>query len=144
MKKLIVLVAVLALASLSLAACGDDDDDDGGDEPATTQEAPTEGGGEAGGATTLQLGADPGGDLAFDTDTLEAQAGDLTIEFDNPADLPHDVCLEGPGGEDLGCSETVTGDSTSLMATVEAGDYTFYCSVTGHREAGMEGTLTAE
>jgi plastocyanin len=140
MKKLLVVLVVLALAPVSLAACGGDDDDDGGDDAAPTEEATGNGGG-GGEGTTVQLSADPGGDLAYDASELDASAGELTIEFDNPASLAHDVCIEGPGGEDLGCSEQVTDSSTSLTATVEPGDYTFYCSVSGHREAGMEGAL---
>jgi plastocyanin len=143
MKKLLVLLVALALAPLSLAACGGDDDDDGGDEAATEQTTETDAGG-AGGGETVSLSADPGGDLAYDTDSLSAAAGSLTIELDNPATLPHDVCLESPAGDDVGCSEQVMESTTELTAEVEPGDYTFYCSVEGHREAGMEGTLTVE
>jgi plastocyanin len=142
MKKLLVLLAVLALASFSLAACGGDDDDDGGEEAATTEET-TDAGGGGGGGGTVQLSADPDGEIAYETDTLEAPAGDVTIELDNPADLPHDVCVEQEG-EDLGCSEQVTASSTELTVMLEPGEYAFYCSVPGHREQGMEGTLTAQ
>jgi uncharacterized cupredoxin-like copper-binding protein len=38
----------------------------------------------------------------------------------------------------------VNGDVSTINVDVQAGDYTFYCSVTGHRQAGMEGTLTVE
>jgi plastocyanin len=147
MKKLLVLLAVLALASFSLAACGGDDDDDGGDEAATTEqttETAAGGGGGGGEATTLQLSADPGGELAYDTSTLDASAGEVTIEFDNPASLSHDVCLESPDGEEVGCSDLITEDSTELTEELQPGDYTFYCSVAGHRDAGMEGTLTVQ
>jgi plastocyanin len=147
MKKLLVLLAVLALASFSLAACGGDDDDDGGDEAATTEqttETAAGGGGGGGEATTLQLSADPGGELAYDTSTLDASAGEVTIEFDNPASLSHDVCLESPDGEEVGCSDLISEDSTELTEELQPGDYTFYCSVAGHREAGMEGTLTVQ
>jgi plastocyanin len=147
MKKLLVLLAVLALTSFSLAACGGDDDDDGGDEAATTEqttETAAGGGGGGGEATTLQLSADPGGELAYDTSTLDASAGEVTIEFDNPASLSHDVCLESPDGEEVGCSDLITEDSTELTEELQPGDYTFYCSVAGHRDAGMEGTLTVQ
>ena len=149
MKKLLVLLAVLALASFSLAACGGDDDDDGGEEAATTEQT-TEttggggGGGGGGGAETVSLSADPGGELAYDTDSLSAAAGALTIEFDNPASISHDVCLESPAGDEIGCSDQITDSSTELTEDVQSGDYTFFCSVPGHREAGMEGTLTVQ
>jgi plastocyanin len=147
MKKLLVLLVALALASLSVAACGGDDDDDGGEEAATTEqttETAAGGGGGGGEATTLQLSADPGGELAFDKSTLDASAGEVTIEFDNPASISHDVCLESPSGDEVGCSDQITDSSTELTEEVQPGDYTFYCSVPGHREAGMEGTLTVQ
>jgi plastocyanin len=93
----------------------------------------------------VSVTADPGGSLAYEEDSLEAAAGELTVELTNDASLGHDVCIESPDGEDLGCSDVVTGDSSSVTADVsEPGEYTFYCSVDAHREAGMEGPLTVE
>jgi plastocyanin len=97
-----------------------------------------EGGGESG---ALTLSADPGGDLSFDKQELEATAGQVTITMDNPAAVPHNVAVEGSGVDEEG--ETVEqGGTSEVSAELEAGEYTFFCSVPGHREGGMEGTLT--
>jgi plastocyanin len=147
MKKLTILLAALAIASLTLAACGGDDDDDettpAATEPTQTQPAGGGGGG-GGGAETLQVSADPGGALKFDTDQLEANAGEVTIDFTNPAAIQHDVVLE-QDSQELGRTDLISnGDEDSFTVTVQAGEYTYFCSVPGHRESGMEGTLTVK
>ena len=73
-------------------------------------------------------------------ETLEAPAGTTSIELANESSLPHNVAIEGGDVDEE--SETVTNDSTSLTVELESGTYTFFCSVPGHREGGMEGTLT--
>ena len=134
---LLLVLAVVALA-LTVAACGGDDDDEA-EEPAATEETTGDGGG---GGTTLELAADPGGALAFDQTELTAPAGEVTIHLTNDAQIPHNVEVEGNGVEEV--SDTVTGADTSLTLTLEPGEYEFYCAVPGHREGGMEGTLTVE
>jgi plastocyanin len=144
MRKLAVVISALALASFGFAACGGDDDDDSTEAATTTESTTTEAGGGGGGGSTVALEADSSA-LAFAETSLSASAGSVTIDFDNPASQPHDVCVESPSGDDLGCSDTVTGDTTSVTVdAADAGDYTYYCSVDGHREAGMEGTLTVK
>ena len=94
--------------------------------------------------TTLRLAADPEA-LLFATDELAAKAGEVVIEFENPSAIPHDVRIEGEGDEDLGGTPQISDDTaTARIPAIEPGEYTFYCSVLGHREAGMEGTLTVE
>lgn len=146
MKKLVALLA-LALASLALVACGGDSDtsEETGAGGATTTETQAGGGeGSGGGGSTLAFEADPGGQLAFTADSATATAGNVTIEFENPQALPHDVKIEDSSGEDLGGTDTVTDGSDSATVNLKPGSYTFYCSVPGHREAGMEGTLTVK
>jgi len=92
--------------------------------------------------TTLKLAADPT-QVAFDTTELSAKSGEVTIDFDNPSALEHDVAIE-QDGEQIAISETITEGSTSVSADLEPGTYTFLCTVPGHAEAGMEGTLTIE
>ena len=68
----------------------------------------------------------------------------MTIEFTNPSPLSHDVCLAGPSGQEIGCSQTISQGSASLSEQLKPGDYTFFCSVDGHEAAGMKGTLTVD
>jgi len=92
--------------------------------------------------STLKLAADPSA-IAYDTTSLTAKAGEVTIDFSNPAPLEHDVAIE-KDGEEIAASELVTEADTSVSAALEPGSYTFLCTVPGHAEAGMEGTLTVE
>lgn len=109
------------------------------DEPAGKGEGSEAGGGAE---TTLQLAADASA-LAFDVTELDAKPGKVTIDFDNPAPLEHNVVIEQDGKE-LAGFEPIVESKEELTAELEAGTYTFFCSVPGHREAGMEGTLTVK
>jgi len=73
----------------------------------------------------------------------ELTAGDVTIAFQNKSSIPHDVTVTGDGDKKLGATEQITGSSAKLdLKAVKAGKYTFFCSVPGHEQAGMKGTLT--
>jgi plastocyanin len=91
---------------------------------------------------TLQLAASPT-DLAFDTTSLTSKPGKVTIDFDNPAALEHNVAIE-QDGEEIATSETIAKGKTSVSADLAPGTYTFLCTVPGHAEAGMEGTLVVK
>jgi plastocyanin len=146
MKKATALLTVIA--AVALVACG------GGDDGTTTTGGGAEtgggaatgggGGGGGGGGQTLQLSADPSGAFNFDTDQLSAKTGSVTIDFDNPAAVSHDVVIEDSGGKQLAKSDLVAKDQTSVTANLKPGKYTYFCDVPGHREGGMEGTLTVK
>jgi plastocyanin len=124
------LALCLALAALvlALAACGGGDDE----EPS---------GNEGGDGATLELVGGPGSELKFDKTSLEAAAGEVTITMVNEGDLPHNVAIKGSGVDEKG--EIVqNGGTSTVTATLEPGEYTFYCSVPGHEAGGMTGTLT--
>ena len=144
MRKLALLVAVGLLASLTLAACGGGDDNETTAQTTNTQTTTQAGGGGGGGGATVSLSADSSGALAYQETSLTAQAGNATIDFDNPAPLAHDVCVEDSSGKQLGCSDVVTDDKASLTLNLKSGSYTYYCSVDEHRAGGMEGTLTVQ
>jgi mono/diheme cytochrome c family protein len=92
---------------------------------------------------TLDIPADPSGRTLYTFKNAEAPAGQLKIDSKNDSSTPHDIAIEGNGVNEKG--ETVQGGGTSTIdADLKAGEYTFYCSVDGHRAAGMEGKLTVK
>lgn len=149
MKKIAALLA-LALASVALVACGSSNSESsettgagGGESTAPATGGKAQGGGNAGGST-LAFETDPSGELAYTTTTATAKAGKVTVEFNNPQSLTHDVAIEDPSGEVVGKTELIAKGSDSTTVNLKPGTYHFFCTVPGHREAGMEGTLTVK
>jgi plastocyanin len=150
MKKLVAFLA-LALAALALVACGSSSDDSssttttsGGSNEGSAETGGVGSEGSGGGASSVKFEADPGGDLAYTTTSASAKAGKVTVEFNNPQALTHDVAIEDSNGKEVGKTELIASGEDSTTVDLEPGTYTFYCSVPGHREAGMEGTLTVK
>jgi plastocyanin len=92
-------------------------------------------------STALKLAAEPGGQLSYDTKQLAAKAGKVTITLTNTSPIEHDVAV-AKGSTVLGATPSFQGGSKALTLNLKPGTYTFYCTVPGHRQAGMEGTLT--
>lgn len=91
----------------------------------------------------LEIPADPNGQLAYTVSDATAEPGALQIDSPNESTIPHDIALESPEGAELAKGETVSGGGVSTInVDVRGGDYTFFCTLPGHREAGMEGRLT--
>ncbi len=152
MKRLSVVLAALVLAAFGLAACGDeaeesDDETTAAESPseATTETTETQAGG-GGGATagTIDLSAPADGSFAYDQPEVSTTAGSVTVNFDNPAALSHDVIIEDESGTIIGQTDLVSQDKTSTTVDLQPGTYTYYCDVPGHQGGGMEGTLTVE
>jgi uncharacterized cupredoxin-like copper-binding protein len=92
---------------------------------------------------TLDIPADPSGRTLYSFKNAEAPAGQLTINSVNKSTVDHDIALEGGGVNEKG--DTVRDGGTSTIdVDLQPGEYTFFCSVDGHRQAGMEGTLTVK
>ena len=91
----------------------------------------------------VTIPADPGGALAYVFANAEAPAGALDVDSPNKSSTPHDIAIEGNGVNETG--EVVKdGGVSKVSVTVKAGKYQFFCTVPGHRQAGMEGTLTVK
>jgi plastocyanin len=141
------LIALLAATALIAAGCGGSDNnssDNSSNSSSGTQgntsDTTSTGGGGGGAASSLKLTADPSGALKFNTTTLSAKAGKVTVTMENASSTPHAVEIEGNGVEKK--TNTVTGGSAKVTADLKPGKYEFYCPVDGHKAAGMKGTLT--
>ncbi len=152
-KALFSLLAVPA-ALLALAGCGSSSSSSSSSastpaETPTTSSASTStpapaSEGSEGGSSSVKLAANPEGQLAYDTKSLSAKAGKVSVNFTNSSALPHNVTIESSGGEQVGATPTFSGGSKSVSVNLKPGTYKFFCSVPGHRQAGMEGTLTVK
>ena len=147
------LALLIVLATLALAACGgsggstSEETSGGGtaetEGGAAEEEGAEEEGGTGGTAATIKIEANPSA-LAYEEQKVTAKAGEDTIDFTNQSSVPHDVSIEDSAGKTIAQTEITSEGSASTTADLKPGTYTFYCSVPGHREAGMEGTLTVK
>jgi plastocyanin len=149
MRRIPLLLLMCAATALGAAGCGGDDN--GGSTTSATGTTGTTAatgatgatGAKGGKANVIKIEADQS-QLAFKQKSVTAKAGKNTIDFTNPASIPHDVKIE-ENGKDIGGTELVTNGEAKATVTLDAGEpYTFYCSVPGHRQAGMEGKLTVK
>jgi plastocyanin len=102
------------------------------------------GGQQPGGATeTIDVASPADGALVFQPDGLEAKPGNLEIDYDNPSQVSHSIAVATANGNVLGETQPAAGGTQKLeISDLTPGKYVFYCTVPGHREAGMEGDLT--
>jgi uncharacterized cupredoxin-like copper-binding protein len=91
----------------------------------------------------LTIPADPGGSTSYQFADAEAKPGQVTIRSPNDSSIDHDIALEGNGVNSKG-PVVKNGGVSQFKVDLKPGKYTFYCSVDGHRQAGMEGTLTVK
>jgi plastocyanin len=91
-------------------------------------------------AGTLEVDADPNGQLAFATNKAQGTPGEMTVKMANKSSTPHDIVIDGKGKGEV----VKDGAVSQFKASFTAGSYTYYCSVPGHRQAGMEGKLTVK
>jgi plastocyanin len=92
----------------------------------------------------LSLEANAEGRLKYNTTSLTAKAGKVSIDFTNMAPEGHNLTVESASGAKVGATPTFQGGSKTLSVNLKPGTYKFFCSVPGHRMAGMEGTLTVK
>jgi plastocyanin len=150
MTRLPALALSIALLTCAVAACGGSSSKSTASPPTSPSPASStpSGGSTQGSAAatgTLALAANPGGALKFTKTSLTAKAGTVKIAFTNNAPLAHNVTVrKGTTGPVIGATPTFIGGTKTLTLNLKPGTYTYFCSVPGHREGGMQGTLTVK
>jgi plastocyanin len=142
----------LAIGLLALAGCGSSSNSTSSatSTPATTASTPatTSSTGTttapATGAQAIAVAANPEGQFKYMPPTLSAKAGNVTIAFTNLAPVEHNLTVASPSGAVLGATPTFMGATKTVTVSLTPGTYKFYCTVPGHRQAGMEGTLVVK
>ncbi len=81
-------------------------------------------------------------DISFPEDTYTADAGTVTFRYENVGTIRHTLVIEEVEGLDLAVDST--GDVDEGSIDLEAGTYTLFCDVAGHRAAGMVADLVIE
>ena len=115
--------------------------------PAATTSASTTSTTSSSGAASnsASIAADPSGQLKYNKTSLAVKAGKDKFTFTNKASLAHNFTIQqGTSGPVVGATPTFSGSTKTLSVSLKPGTYTFYCSVPGHRQAGMQGTITVK
>ena len=131
------LLAMLLLPALLLAAaCG------GGSSASSSAPASAPAGSTSSGGAgqTIDIPISDSG-FSFTETSVTAHAGTVTLKSVNPQSVPHDISIKGNGVNETG-EEVSNGGTSTVTADLKPGTYEFYCSVPGHEQAGMKGTLT--
>jgi uncharacterized cupredoxin-like copper-binding protein len=149
-------VAVAAVLVLVAAGCGSSSkkssaSSSGGgsggaySQPSGSASSTSSGGAAAGGGAQVKLAADEEGKLYFNPRKLTAKAGTVTLVMSNPKTTgkQHGIAVEGNGIDKNG-PIVGAGSTSKVTVNLKPGKYTFYCPVPGHRQGGMQGTLTVQ
>ena len=136
----IALVLILASLALVAAGCGGDDDETTSSTTTTTEETgatgATGGGGDAGAAASEVAMSE----YEFDPSELTVSSGD-SIDVVNDGEIVHNYTVEGT---DVATEDLDGGQNEELTVDLDPGDYEVICTIAGHAEQGMTGTLTVE
>ncbi len=84
-----------------------------------------------------------GAGLAYKFANATANAGQVTLTSKNPQPTDHNIAIEGNGVNQKG-PVVKGGASSDITVDLKPGEYTFFCSVDGHRQGGMVGKLTVK
>jgi uncharacterized cupredoxin-like copper-binding protein len=139
------LIALAVAIPLTVSACGGGDDTSDTSAATTAESTSTEtsttaagGGGGAGGTVDISET-----EYKLDPSDPTVSAGKVTFNLTNDGGTTHNLEVEGDGVEEES-DDIQPGQSTSLSVDLKPGSYEIYCAIDGHKDLGMEGTLTVQ
>jgi uncharacterized cupredoxin-like copper-binding protein len=77
-------------------------------------------------------------EFAFSPKTVSSSAGTKTFELQNKGTIEHDLKIDALN---IHTGNVAPGSSKTASGELRPGTYEFYCTIPGHKEAGMVGTL---
>jgi plastocyanin len=98
----------------------------------------------AGPTQTLKISSPASGELQYQPATLNAKAGNVEIDYDNPSPVPHSIAIGTSVDDVIQQSQIGASDTFTVTAQLKPGTYVYYCTVPGHAQAGMQGKLTVK
>ena len=82
-------------------------------------------------------------DFMIDPAEIEVAGPTVTISVMNDGPTPHNLTVRDAAGDVvMGTEDLSVGDSETITAELEPGEYTIFCALAGHESLGMSGTLT--
>ncbi|HEY3207891.1 MAG TPA: plastocyanin/azurin family copper-binding protein [Gaiellaceae bacterium] len=78
--------------------------------------------------------------IALPTESLKP--GSYEFDVDNGGKIDHDLVVKGPGVNDEKTPLLAAGKTAKLKVDLKSGTYELYCSVPGHKQAGMDVKIT--
>jgi uncharacterized cupredoxin-like copper-binding protein len=137
-------LATIAALAVALAGCGGSDNNNsttasaaGGTSTAPAPGTDTSGVGGVAAPVDVELK-----DFAIVPSSDSFKQGKVTFNARNTGNTQHNLTIKGPGVSDEQTSTFGPGASDSVTVNVAAGSYELYCSVPGHKAAGMDLTIT--
>jgi uncharacterized cupredoxin-like copper-binding protein len=133
------MIAVAIAIPLTLSACGGGDDTSS-TSAATTTESTTAASGGGAASSSVDISET---EYKLDPADPTAKAGSVTFTVANDGGVTHSLEVEGNGVEEE-TDDISAGQSAKLTVDLQPGTYEIYCPIDGHRDLGMEGTLTVQ
>jgi plastocyanin len=94
---------------------------------------------DSGGALSLQLQTI---DIAYSVTAMVIPANtDVTLNIENLGALQHDFKVDNPN---VYSGMIAPGQTATVVLNFPAGSYQYYCTVEGHADAGMVGTILVQ
>lgn len=137
--RIVLLATALTVLGAGAACGGGSGGDKNGDAGGSAQKMSETNNGGAAGTASGSVITVTAKEFSFEPKEIKFVAGQAsTIALKNGGAVEHDITIENPAFN----VKAMPTKTEQKQITLPAGSYTFYCSVPGHRVAGMEGKVT--